>query len=70
MKMFHRQRDGPSTKRFDVAKLQGKSVDEKGRVKELWSSQGTMEEKWIAVKSALCDTAQSVLGTEKKQHPD
>lgn len=71
-------------RRFDVSKLQGQSVNDKGektsrgvfqeqvceRVKELWGSEGSVQEKWTAVKSALCESAQSVLGTVKKKHPD
>ena len=70
--------------RFDVSKLHGRRVDENGKittrgcfqdgvctkVKELWKNEGTVEEKWTAIRSALTETAQSVLGKENRRHPD
>ena len=65
-----------SAKRFNVAKLMGKSTDDNGQnttrgmfqeqvcslAKEKWNAEGTVEEKWTAIKTALTETAQSVLG--------
>ena len=65
-------------------KLKGRSEDDLGRnitrsefqdqvckmTRELWNSQGTVEEKWAAIKTALCVSAKSILGSERKQQPD
>ena len=64
--------------------MRGRRVDENGKittrgcfqdgvctkVKELWKNEGTVEEKWTAIRSALTETAQSVLGKENRRHPD
>ena len=62
---------GKNAKGFDVKMLQGRSEDDKGRettrgvflrkvsdrARELWKEKVTVEEKWGAVKAALCETA-------------
>ena len=69
---------------FDVSKLRGRSVDDDGenttrglfqeqvstRAKEAWKNGGTVEEKWSALRSALTESAQSVLGIDHRRHPD
>ena len=73
-----------SAKRFNVAKLMRKSTDDNGQnttrgmfqeqvcslAKEKWNVEGTVEEKWTAIKTALTETAQSVLGKEGRYNPD
>ena len=68
-------------RKFDMTKLQGRSVDDEGkettrsvfhitvyeRVKELWKGDGSMEEKWESVKAGLCETAESVLGYKTRR---
>ncbi len=60
------------------------SVDDKGRltvrgvyqkqvcemVRESWEQEGSVEEKWTSVKSALCKSAELVLGKAKRRQPD
>ena len=78
-----RVKAGKNAKRFDVKMLQGRSEDDKGRettrgvfqrkvsdrARELWREKGTVEEKWGAVKAALCETAEAVLGFEARKRP-
>lgn len=70
--------------KFDVSKLQGRCTDERGRettrgkfvnkvcatMKEAWCSDGTVEEKWEVMKSALCEAAGSILGSANKRQAD
>ena len=79
-----RVKAGKNAKRFDVKMLQRGSVDDKGRettrgvfqrkvsdrARELWKEKWTVEEKWGAVKVALCETAEAVLGFETRKQPD
>ena len=37
---------------------------------EMWEDNGTVEEKWASIRSALVEAAEEVLGHEKRQHPD
>ena len=37
---------------------------------EQWKVEGTVSEKWATIRSALTQTASSVLGREKHRHPD
>ena len=67
-----------------MAKLKGRSVDDDGQnttrglfqervvslTKEKWTAEGTVEEKWMAIKTALTEAAQSVLGKEDRYNPD
>ena len=71
-------------RKFDVSKLQGRCTDERGRettrgkfmnkvcttMKEAWCSDGTVEEKWEVMKSALCEAAGSILGSASKRQAD
>lgn len=81
----HKSQQKESSKgRYDVAKLQGASVDENGeittrgkyqqsvgeRVKEAWDTEGSVEEKWEVMKAALCESAQLLLGKTKRKDPD
>ena len=80
----HSRPKGKCAGRFNVAKLQGKSVDDNGlnttrgqfqdqvctTAKRKWTEDGTVEEKWLTVKSALTEAAETVLGTEHRHHPD
>lgn len=70
--------------RFDVAKLKSRSVDDNGqnttrglfqehvcsKPKEQWTNNGTVEEKWIAIKTALTKAAQFVLGKHQGHQSD
>ena len=70
--------------KFDVSRLQGENMDERGRkmvrgkfvdkvceqMKEGWCSDGTVEEKWGKMKAALCEAAGSVLGTACRRQGD
>ncbi len=38
------------------------------RVKELWDGEGSEQEKWVAVNSALCESAVS-LGDREEEEP-
>ena len=67
-----------------VSKLKGPESNEKGELtakgwyidmvsqclEQLWSKEDTIEKKWEAVKSALCESAEWTLGVEKKRSPD
>ena len=78
------QERGCSKGRFDVAKLQGASVDEEGEmtirgkyqqrvgegVNRAWDGEGSVEEKWEVMKAALCESAQLLLGRTKRRDPD
>ena len=62
----------------------GKSTDDNGQnttrgmfqeqvcslAKEKWNAEGTVKEKWTAIKTALTETAQSVLGKKGRYNPD
>ena len=79
-----RVKTGKNAKRFDVNMLQGRSEDDKGRettrgvfqrkvsdrARELWREKGRVEDKWGAVKAALCETAEVVVGFEVRKQPD
>ena len=39
-------------------------------MKEAWCSDGTVEEKWEVMKSALCEAAGSILGSANKRQED
>ena len=83
-KLYPAARPATNPYRFDVSKLAGPSFDEDGKdtfrgkfqelasrsVKEQWLEDGSIDEKWRAVRSALTDAAKSVLGVEKRRHPD
>ena len=70
--------------RFDVSCLKGDCVDEQGkmttkglfvngvsrRLQAVWNQEGSVEEKWTLLKTALTDAAQSTLGTQKRRSPD
>ena len=78
------QRGDNAVGRFDVTKLCGPNVDNRGelteralfqesvgkKVKESWNSGGSIEEKWKSIKSALCESAELVLGRVKRGNPD
>ena len=81
----HKPRRGENAVgRFDVTKLCGPNVDDRGelteralfqesvgkKVKESWNSGGSIEEKWKSIKSALCESAELVLGRVKRGNPD
>ena len=40
------------------------------RAREEWPDEGTIEEKWRAMRTALVDTAGETLGKAKRSHPD
>ena len=40
------------------------------RTKEAWKDNGTMTEKWLAIRSALTGAAESIFGTERRRYPD
>ena len=74
------------TRRFDVAKLARNGRLEEGpsevpqrevfqqqvadRASAAWPVEGSAEDKWDAMRSALLDSAEAVLGTESRYHPD
>ena len=39
-------------------------------MKEQWNSKGSVEEKWDVMKSALCESASSILGSARKRQAD
>ena len=63
-------------KRFDVTRLQGPCQDARGRdllkwkfvsgarevLKRSWAEDDSVQEKWEAMKDAVCDVGRSVLG--------
>ena len=69
---------------FAVSKLAGPSLDENGEntprghfqelvstlADEQWKMDGTISEKWTAIRSALTKAAESALGNAKRRHPD
>lgn len=78
-----RQHEGHNTRRFGLSKLKDDSEDDEEeamtrvcfkiryvRKKELWNSEGSIEENWASMKLAMCKTAEVVIGTEKRKHPD
>ena len=74
----------PSPQRFDVSKLSGPSLDKDGEntsrrqfqelankiAKEQWKVDGSIENKWATVGSALTKAAKAALGVQKRRHPD
>lgn len=70
--------------RFDVSKLAGLSLDENGEntqrghfqelaskyASEQWKAEGTIGEKWVAIRSTLTQAAKTALGVERRKHPD
>ena len=75
---------GSGCKRSIVGKFDVSNTDERERettrgkfvnkvcvtMKETWCSDGTVEEKWDVMKSALCEAAGSVLGSASKRQAD
>ena len=71
-------------RKYNVSKLKGPESNEKGELTakgqyirmvsqcldQLWNNEYTVEKKWKAVKSALCESAEWTLGVEKKRSPD
>ena len=69
---------------FDVSKLVSPSLDEDGKntsrglfqelasksVRERCKVDGSTQDKWVAIPSALTKVAKSALGVEKCRHPD
>ena len=67
-----------------MSKLKGQATNDKGeltvkgrylsmvsqKLDQLWKGEDTAEKKWEAVKVALCEAAESALGTENKRSPD
>ena len=37
---------------------------------QVWEDEGTVEEKWSAIRSALVEAGKEVVGQEGRQHPD
>ena len=81
---YGKERVNAGVKRWDVAKLQGGSVDARGRmtargkylsglkerVCESWVEEGSVSGKWEVLKAAMCDEAEAVLGYEDRRQPD
>ena len=40
------------------------------KLKDLWKDEDSVEKKWEAMKTALCESAESVLGLVSRRHPD
>ena len=71
-------------RKFDVSKLKGRCSDDRGRettkgrfvsgvferMRGMWRCDGSLEVKWSAMKTALRETAGSVLGSEGRWQPD
>lgn len=71
-------------RKFDVSKLQGRCMDNKGRettkgkyvrevserMQDTWKSDSNVEEKWDVMKRAMCETAGSVLGSAGRHRAD
>ena len=84
VRSFKKACAGPRMKRWDVAKLQGACVDEKGRetakgsflesmrekLREKWDKDSNVEGKWDVLRSVMCDTARECLGHEDRRQPD
>ena len=70
--------------RFQMSKLVDPSLDEDGKntprslshelasksVREQWKVDGSTQDKWEAIRSALMKAAKSALEVEKRRHPD
>ena len=81
---FRRDCAGASVRRWDVARLQGSSVDAKGRettrgrylkrieekLLDSWDKDSSVETKWDTLKSVLCGGAEAELGYEDRRQPD
>ena len=75
-KSFSRDAAGTAVRRWDVSKLKGKCVDERGRetcmgsfvksvnqrLQEEWDETKCVQEKWDTLKTVLCDRAKTDLG--------
>ena len=84
MRSFKRAHGGSRMKRWDVAKLHGTCVDEKGRVtakgsflgsigeklRERWDKDSNVEEKLDVLTSVMCDATRECLGHEDRRQPD
>ena len=65
-------------KKFDVSHLAGRDETRRHvyrervgmKAAEAWDNEGTVEEKWSVVRSALVESGEEVLGHAKRQHPD
>ena len=83
-KVYHRKTPPTRTRRFDVSKLarSGSENDSRPTQRSLFQEQvndraatewpvgGSAQEKWEALKSALSKSAEALLGTEDRRHPD
>ena len=83
-KVYHRKAPPTRTRRFDVSKLvrSGSENDSRPTQRSLFQEQvndraatewpvgGSAQEKWEALKSALCKSAEALLGIEDRRHPD
>ena len=82
--MFRRRSGEAAVKRWDVAKLQGSTVNEEGqettrgaylrnvkeKLIEMWNDGSNVEDKWDVVKSSLRCGAEITLGYEDRRQPD
>ena len=83
-KLYQAAKTAPSPQRFDISKLAGPSLNEDGQntsrghfqelanklVKENWKADGSIEDKWVTIRSALTTAAKTALGVKKRRHPD
>ena len=83
-KAFRSARTVRPSSKFDVFKLKGTCTDEAGRqttkgkfaccaaanLKENWDQNGSIEDKWKAMKEALMGAANATLDVDKRYHPD
>ena len=83
-KLYQTAKTTATPRRFDVSKLVGPSLDEDGKntprgqfqelasksVKDQWKVDGSTQDKWVVIRSALTEAAKSALGVEKHRHPD
>ena len=61
-----------------MTKLCGSNVSDRrlfqeevrSRAREAWKENGTVTEKWLAIRSALTGAAESILGIERRRYPD
>ena len=81
-KSFSRDAAGTAVRRWDVSKLKGRCVDERGRetslgsfvrsvnqrLQEEWDGTKCVQEKWDTLKTALCDGAKTELGYEIEEN--
>ena len=83
-KLYQTAKTTTSPHRFDISKLVGPSSDKDGKntprgqfqelvkksAKEQWKVDGSIQDKWVTIHSALTEAAKSTLGVEKRRHPD